>query len=174
MVRNWTHNIQHKNYMKSSSSSSIDAELLPFDDEERLPFDDAETLPFDDEELLPFDDAEPGSGGMKISSSSSLSPVHKKVCFVVNFRYVSLLGCYFIHIPCNLRSSFRISSKVLEGHPLRLNAWASSFSRVSLLMSSSQGTNMLSTLKSAAKRNRHSDIWLWNYVQKDIRPSWRD
>ena len=81
MVRNWTHNIQHKNYMKSSSSSSIDAELFPFDDEELLPFDDAETLPFDDEELLPFDDAEPGSGGMKISSSSSLSSVHKNGCF---------------------------------------------------------------------------------------------
>jgi hypothetical protein len=57
--------------MKSSSSSSVDAELLPFDDEELLAFDDAELLPFDDAVLLAL------VLGMKISSSSSLSWVHK-------------------------------------------------------------------------------------------------
>jgi hypothetical protein len=86
-----------------------------------LPFDNEELLPFDDAELLPIDDAELGSGGMKISSSSSLSSVHKKVCFAANFRYVSLFGCCFSHLACNLRSSSRISSKVLEGHPHLLN-----------------------------------------------------
>ena len=57
-------------HTKSSSSSSVDAALLPFDDAvllpsvdaELLPFEDVEVLPLDDEELLPFDDAEPGSG----------------------------------------------------------------------------------------------------------------
>src|SRR3954463_1114863 len=100
--------------MKSSSSSSIDVELLPFDDEELLPFDDAETLPFDDEELLPFDDAktlpfddeEPGSGGMKISSSSSLSSVHKHGLFAAVLLKVSLFGTTtFFHLSYNLRSS---------------------------------------------------------------------
>ena len=83
--------------MKSSSSSSVDAALLPFDDAvllpsvdaellplldaELFPFEDAEVLPLDDAELLSFDDAEPGSGNMKISSSSSLSSVHKNGFF---------------------------------------------------------------------------------------------
>jgi hypothetical protein len=83
-----------------------------------LPFDDEELLPFDDEELLPFEYAEPGSGGMKISSSSSLSALHKKVCSAPNLTYLP----HFRYLPCNLRSSFRISSKVLEGHPHLLNA----------------------------------------------------
>src|SRR3954469_3115310 len=97
--------------MKSSSSSFVDAELLPFGDEELLPFDDAETLPFDDEELLPFDDAEPGSGGMKISSSSSLSSVHKHVLFAAVLLKVSLFGTTtFFPLSCDLRSSLRTSS----------------------------------------------------------------
>ena len=45
-------------YMKSSSSSSVDADLLPFDDAVLLPSVDAELLPFEDAELLPLDDAE--------------------------------------------------------------------------------------------------------------------
>jgi hypothetical protein len=65
--------------MKASSSSSVDAALLPFDDAAILAFDDAAVLAFDDVELLAFDDAVllPLVLGMKISSSSSLSWVHK-------------------------------------------------------------------------------------------------
>ena len=65
--------------MKTSSSSSVDAALLPFDDEALLPFDDEALLPFDDDSLLPFDDAGVLALllGMKISSSFSLSSVHK-------------------------------------------------------------------------------------------------
>jgi hypothetical protein len=58
-------------YMKASSSSSVDAALLPFDDAALFPFDDAVLLPFDDAVLLAL------VLGMKISSSSSLSWVHK-------------------------------------------------------------------------------------------------
>ena len=79
--------IQLKNYMKASSSSSVDAELLP------------------------FEDAEPGSGGMKISSSSSLSSVHKNVFFAAVLLKVSLFGSTtFFHLSCNLRSYLRTSS----------------------------------------------------------------
>ena len=46
--------IQLKNYMKASSSSSVDAEFLPFKDAELLPLDDAELLPFEDAVLLPW------------------------------------------------------------------------------------------------------------------------
>ena len=104
---NGTTGIQLKNYMKASSSSSVDAELLPFEDAELLPLDDAELLPFedaillplDDVELLPFDDAEPGSGGMKISSSSSLSSVHKNGWFSAVLLKVSLFGSTtFFHL----------------------------------------------------------------------------
>ena len=85
--------IQLTYYMKSSSSSFVDATLLPFDDAvllpsvdaELLPFEDAEFLPLDDVELLPFDDAEHGSGGMKISSSSLLSSVHKMDSLLQSF-----------------------------------------------------------------------------------------
>jgi hypothetical protein len=122
--------------MKESSSSSVDAELLPFDDAAVLAL----------------------VVGMKISSSSSLSAVHKKICFAAYFRYDSLLCFCFFHLPCNLRSSFCISSKVLEGHPHLDNARLSSFSRVSLLISTSHGTILLSILKLAAKCRRHLDI----------------
>src|SRR3989337_2678662 len=103
--------IQLKNYMKASSSSSDDAELLPLDDAELLPFEDAVLLPLDDAELLPFDDAEPGSGGMKISSSSPPSSVHKNGCFAAVLLKVSLFGSTtFFHLACNLRSSLCTSS----------------------------------------------------------------
>ena len=100
--------------MKSSSSSSIDAALLPFDDAvllpsvdaEILPFEDAVLLPLDDVEVLPFDDVEPGSGDMKISSSSSLSSVHQNGFFAAVLLKVSLFGSTtFFHLSCNLRSS---------------------------------------------------------------------
>ena len=86
--------------MKASSSSSVNAELLlfedakilPLDDAELLPFEDAELFPLDDAELLLFDDVEPGSGGMKMSSSSSLSSVHKYGCFAAVLLKVSLFG----------------------------------------------------------------------------------
>ena len=105
--------------MKSSSSSSIDAELLPFDDEELLPFDYAEVLPFDDEELLPFDDAEllpfdnaePGSGGRKISSSSSLLELHKK--------YVLLQTLGTFHPLIVASSMFHATSEVFSASPQR-------------------------------------------------------
>ena len=130
--------------MKASSSSSVDAELLPFDDAVVLAL------------ML----------GMKISSSSSLSALHKKVCSVAYFRYDSLLCFFFSHLPCNLRSSFRISLKVLEGHPHLVNAWPSSFSRVSLLRSLSHGTILLSILKSPANLRRHWLILGWKLRSK--------
>ena len=62
-------------------------------------------------ELLPFDDAAPGSGGMMISSSSSLSSVHKDGLFAAVLLKVSLFGTTtFFHLSCNLRSSLRTSS----------------------------------------------------------------
>src|SRR5664279_1696253 len=95
---------------------------------------------------------------MKISSSSSLSSIHKKRLSAAILHEDSLLIFCFFHLPCNLRSSCRISSGVLDGHPCRRNAAPSSVRRVSLLRSFSNGTILLSILNSPAHHRRCSDI----------------
>src|SRR5215216_5412584 len=92
-------------YMKASSSSSVDATLLPFDDALLLPAVDEALLPFDDAVLLPFDAAVLLALvlGMKISSSSSLSAVHKNVCSAaVLMKFSLFVRTTLFHLASNL------------------------------------------------------------------------
>ena len=96
--------------------------------------------------------------GMKISSSSSLFSNHNKgFCAAIRHEASLLYFCFF-HRRFNLISSCRISSGVLDGHPLLLNALPTSVRRVSLLRSSSNGTVLLSTVISRVHHRSSRDI----------------